>query len=80
MQTTKLIKSGNGYYWVMDIDQKVSMTDVMGYARAKSFGVWWLKIRREQVDAGFKLMADKHNTAIFSELGDFLYVDNIPHQ
>ena len=76
MNTTKLIKSDNGYYWV----RNNSMTDVMGCARAKAFGVWWLKIKREQVDAGFKLMEDKHNTAIFSELGDFLYVDNIPLQ
>lgn len=72
----KLIKHDGEYSWV---EGELSLPP-MKEASAKSFGVWWLRIRRDQVEAGLSMLKEKHNTAFFSEKGDFLYVDSIEYQ
>ena len=69
----RLTKINNNYIWTRD-KQK---TDPMQKASAKAFGVWWLRIKRDKIDASIDLLDSKHNTAFFSSLGDFLYVDTI---
>lgn len=77
MNTIKLTKTSDNYYtWTKDKQATIAMQR----AYAKAFGVWWLRIKREQVEAGLAMMQDKHNTAFFSDLGDFLYVDTIQEQ
>jgi len=69
----KLIKHNGEYYWVDGNNATMPMKE----ASAKSFGVWWLKIKREQVETGISLIKETHNTAFFSDRGDFLYVDTL---
>lgn len=73
MNTTKLRREQDHYIWVRD----TQATEPMLKANAKAFGVWWLRISRDQVEAGIDLLKEKHNTAFFSEREDFLYVDTI---
>jgi hypothetical protein len=78
----KLKKINDLYVWHNnDIfhDENSTVTYEMKRAKAISFGVWWLRLERSQVETGIKMLEEtKHNTAFFSvDRGDFLYVDTI---
>ena len=71
----KLVKKPNGYSW-----ENTKTHDVVENTKynAIAFGSWWLKFDKKTIESVMEVMdREGHNTAFFSDLGDFLYIDNI---
>lgn len=68
MNNITLSKTNNSYYW----ESNNSKTEELPRAKARAFGVWWMRLDRNDVDKAFDIIdKEASGKAVFLDNGDF---------